>query len=238
MKTLEQLSAALDETEKDAAIIVDELPPQTRGGWATKVAEAKEALPRLKAQYKDMLLRNAVAIFVNGDQGKVTEFAKLADEEGAIVVDATALYTRLAKEVELTLGDQRSWGIHQVHKFHLALQEVMHDLGLTSLPMPSRGEMPLLPTFNDTVAHIRHVLRDAVGDELNSLYVQDAAAKRARSIRYIGLTAPVLIVGAQADEQNVLAKAFGKGKAELSVGAEDEINKEYLAKSLKRIRKK
>jgi hypothetical protein len=238
MKTLEKLSAELDETEKDAAIIVDELPPNVRGGWATKVTEAKEALPRLKAQYRATLLRNAVAIFVNGDKAKVAAFAKLADEEGGIVVDASDLYTRLAKEVELTLGDQRSWGIHQVHKFHLALQEVMHDLGLNQLPMPSRGEMPLVPTFDDTVAHIRHVLRDAVGDELNSLYIEEATAKRARAIRYIGVMAPVLIVGAQPDEQNVLAKSFSKGRAKVVVKAEDEINKEYLTETLKRIRKK
>lgn len=238
MTTLEKLTEELTETEKTAALDPEILPWQTRGAWAMAIGEAKTRLETLRAQYKALLMRNAVAIFVDGDSAKTAEFAKLVDEENGIVVDANALYDRLTKEVELTLGDQRSWGIHQTHKLHLALQEVMHELKLTSLPMPSRGELPLVPTSADTLKHIRNVVNGATSGELNALYVLNDIAKRALEIRYIGVVAPVLIVGAQADEQSVLARSFGKGDAKLTINSDDEVNKEYLVKALKRIRKK
>lgn len=238
MKNLEKLNTELAEVEKTAQINPEELPPQTRGAWTTAIVEAKAKADGLRREYRTMLLRNAVAIFVNGDKAKLVEFAKLADEEGAIVVDASALYTRLAKDVEPTVGDQRSWGIHQTHKLHLALQEVMHELGLTSMPMPSRGEMPLVPTFDDTVAHIRTIVRGATGDDLNNLYIQAVVVRRALAIRYIGVMAPVLIVGALDDEQAALAKSFGKGEMKVVVVATDEINEDYMSKVIKRIRKK
>jgi hypothetical protein len=115
----------------------------------------------------------------------------------------------------------------------------MHEVGLTQMSMPSRQEMPLVPTFQDTINHIRSIIRDAEGDDLNTVYVKELVAKRAFAIRYTGLLAPVLMVNALADEHNALARIFGKGgDVKVAVKSDDEINEEYLAKTLKRIRKK
>jgi predicted nucleic acid-binding protein len=237
MRTLKELNKELAEVEKTAAMNIEEIPASVRGGWTTSIEKAKTDLKALRAAYKKVLLSNGVAIFLTGDSAKVTELAKLADEEGGIVVDANALYERLAKEVEQTISDQRSWGIHQVHKFHLALQEVMHEVGLSELPMPSRDTMPLVKTFQDVVDHIRSVLRAAVGDQLNAIYIEAQAAKRAFEIRYIGVMTPVLIAGAKDGEFHQLSKSFGKGTATVNVLASDEVNKEFLGKALKQIRK-
>jgi hypothetical protein len=93
MKTLEKLNDELAAVEKTAALNPEELPPQTRGAWTAAINDARDRVKSLRAEYRTVLLRNSVAIFLSGDQAKVAEFAKLAEEEGAIVVDASALYT-------------------------------------------------------------------------------------------------------------------------------------------------
>jgi hypothetical protein len=238
MSTLEKLDAEMASLKEKAEKKVEELPASVQGAWSTAVREAKDKLKAVRAQYRSVLMRNAVAILLSGDQAKVAEFAALANEEGAIVVDATALYSRLAKGIEPTLSDQRTWGIHQSHMLHKLLQEVMTELDLTELPMPARAQDIIVPTFNDVVAVVRKVIMEGVGGELNALYLESEVAKRAFEIRYIGVTAPVLLVNADANEATALAKSFGKGETSVTVNSDDEINKDYLSKVVKKFRKK
>jgi hypothetical protein len=104
--------------------------------------------------------------------------------------------------------------------------------------MPARSIEVVLPTYQDVVDHIRKLIVDGVGNELNALYLEEEVAKRAFEIRYIGVMAPVLLVNAQANEATALAQSFGKGELSVTVNSDDEITKEFLAKTLKRIRKK
>ncbi len=45
-------------------------------------------------------------------------------------------------------------------------------------------------------------------------------------------------MNAVATEASELAKSFGKGETSVTVNSDDEINKDFLAKTLKKIRKK
>lgn len=238
MTQLEKLDTKMADLSATANKKLDEIPASVQGAWSSAIRSAKDELQGVRAEYRQVLLSNAVAILVGGDSAKVTEFVALAKEEGGIVVDATALYERLAEGIEQTLSDQRQWGIHQSHMLHKLLQEVMTELNLTELPMPARTPDVVVPTLQDVVDHVRHLIVDGVGNELNALYLEEETAKRAFEIRYIGSTAPVILVNAQANEAAALAKSFGKGEASVTINSDDEINKDYLAKTLKRIRKK
>lgn len=238
MTTLEKLDAKMADISTTANKKLEEIPASVQGAWSTAITNAKAELKATRAEYRQVLLHNAVAILVGGDSAKVTEFVTLAKDEGGIVVDAAALYERLAQGVEPTLGDRRMWGIHQSHMLHKTLQEVMTELNLTELPMPARTPDVVVESHQDLVAHIRKLIVDGVGNELNALYVEEETAKRAFEIRYIGSTAPVLIVNAEAGEATALAKSFGKGEASVTVNSDDEINKDFLVKTLKKIRKK
>jgi hypothetical protein len=236
--SLEKLDKKMADLKVLANKNLEEIPASVRGAWSTAVRNAKDELKDVQDEYRTLLLRNAVAILVGGDAVKAAELAALAKDEGGIVVDANALYTRLAQTIEPTLSDQRMWGVQQSHMLHKGLQEVMTELNLTELTMPARTPDVSVPTFDDVVEHVRVLIVDGIGNTLNALYVQDEAAKRAFEIRYIGTTAPVLVVNAREKEAAAIAKGFGKGDASMTVNSEDEINKDYLTKALKKLRKK
>jgi hypothetical protein len=238
MTQLEKLDEKMAQLSTTANMKLEDIPSNVQGAWASAIRSAADELKEVRAKYRSVLLRNAVAILVNGDEAKVGEFVALAKDEGGIVVDATALYARLAKSIEPSLSEQRTWGVQQTHMLHKLLQEVMTELNLTELPMPARSLDTVVPTYQDVVNHCRKLIVDGVGNVLNALYLEEEVARRAFEIRYNGVMAPVLLVNAQADEASALAKSFGKGETAVLIANSDEINKDYLAKTLKKIRKK
>jgi hypothetical protein len=156
-----------------------------------------------------------------------------------LVVDAAALYERLGKAVEATLSERESrgveWGVTQTHRLHLALREVGLEVGLRELSMPAQDVRPFVKNGAEVLAHVRKILQDADGVTLNKLYIEELTMRAARSIRYNGSTAPVFIINADQSEVYSLGQAFGKGAVTVPVTAEDEINKEFLGKTLKEV---
>lgn len=243
MSDLETLGAEIQRVAKTAATNLEDIPWQTRSAWGISIEEAKARLGSLKKAYREAILKNGVAIFLEGNAEKAAEFAKLIRESGeGLVVDASALYERLAKGVNGTMGDTRQWGVHQSAKLNRDLQEVMHEIGLKDMPAPTRKDMPVLPKYEDVVAHVRGLIRDTCDDTLNALYIAEQALKGAIEIRYTGSVAPVAILNATDEERYGVAKSFAKGSATVTMKADDEIDKNYLVKTFKdvnkRIRKK
>jgi hypothetical protein len=173
---------------------------------------------------------------MKGDPNKIQEFSNFVYGEGeGLVVDASALYKRLADEIEPTLSDSRQWGVGQTQKLHMSLQEVMHELGLVELPMPDRNSMPVVRTYEDVVGHVRDIVRSACGEFLNKLYLEAQAVKSALRIRYTNTLTPVLITNARDDEAGELAKSFAKGSAEIMVTKEDDVDKDFVYKVFKQV---
>lgn len=238
MKTLEELS---EEIEKVGAICktnIDDLSPSVRGGWSTRITESKVRLKELLRSYKALLLKTGVAIFIEGDPVKAGELAKLVREDNeALVVDAGALYVRLAGEIKPTVTESGSqWGIAQTHRLHLGLKEVMEEVGLSELDLPpTANEGPYVKTTQDIIGYVRKFVRSAVGDNLNRLYIENQLAKEASEIRYIGALTPVLILNAAADERKGLAFDFAVGSSTVNLTSEDNIDREFMVKTLKTV---
>ncbi len=239
MKTLEEMGNELQKLMKTASTNLEDIPWQTRSAWGNEIQEAKAKLGPLKKAYKEALLRNGVAIFLEGDASKSAEFAKFISESGeGLAADAGTLYERLAKSVESTLSEARAWGVHQTAKLNRDLQEVMHEVGLTELPMPSRSYMPVVATYGDTLANVRKILREAVGDDLNALYIGEQVFKGAVEICYTASVAPTAILNSVEEDRLGLAKGFGKGSATLALRADDVIDEEFMRKAFKDINKR
>lgn len=239
MSTLEELIKKMDSVSKDATRNLEDIHPGVRGGWTARIAEAKEEMKKLRAEYKKALLGNGVAIFLSGDSVKAGEFAKLIHDSGeGLVADAEALYKRLASVVEPTFGETRQWGVGQTHKLHMALQEVMSEIGLVEIPMPDVTKNPILRTTDEIVAHIRQIVRASCGDAFNSLYMGEQALKDALQIRYMGVLAPVAVLNWKDDEAAGLAMSFAKGSATVNLTEDDTINKEFLTKAFTEVNKK
>ncbi len=242
MNNLEKLTEELEKVSTTANMSLDDVSPAVRGGWSASIATAKEKLPEVRARYQDALLRNAVAIFIGGDKAKSAEFATLirAENEG-LVVNANALYDQLTRNVAMTLPENRGieWGITQTHRFHLALQEVMHELGLKELPLVSASEhTPFVQTYEDVMINVKSLVRAAVGDSLNKLFVEKDLVKEAMKIRYTSNTVPVIVLNADASETYDLSRIFGKGSTSVDIPDGTEVNKEFLVDTFKEINKK
>src|SRR5688572_18009735 len=238
MTALDKLVAEIDKVSKTAKKNLEDLPVAVRGGWSGAITEAKAKLKELEEQYKTLLLKNGVAIFLKGDPSKVAEFVKLfRDEKDGPVVDANALYNRLTDPVVMTLPEGRGveWGVAQTHRLHLAIQEVMHDLGLSEMPMPARDVPAFIKGRDDVFAHVRRLVRSATNNDLNKLYMEKQLTDQARLIRYTGVMVPVAILNAGDDETFDLGRAFGKGSSTVSLTQEEEINKEFVTKYMKDI---
>lgn len=236
--SFEKLSKELEIVTATANRDIEAMHFSVRPTWAVAIQNAKDRLVVLKALHKEALLQNGVAIFVEGDKEKVSQVISQMSANGGITVDASELYTRLANEIEPTLSDARTWGVAQTHKLHLGLQEVMSELGLSEMPMPARDSMPVVKDPAATAAHVKEVIHGAMGSSLNALYVEAQAAKTAFEIRYIGVTAPVLIYNAAQDEEGDLGKSFAKGSVKAPVSATDEVNEEFLGKLMKDVSKR
>jgi hypothetical protein len=240
MSTLKQLDEELTKALETAKKNLDDIHPRVHGSWAGTINEAKIKARALTKEYKETLLRNSVAIFLEGDPTKTAELAKLVKDEGGLVVNAAALYERLGKAVEATLSERESrtgveWGVTHTHRLHLGLQEIMHEVGVTEMPMPPQSGRPLVKNLSEISSHIRSILSEADGGILNKLYLEEQLLQAARLIRYNGSVAPVFVVNVDPGEVYNLSKAFGKGSATVPVAAEDVIDKEFLGKTLKTI---
>lgn len=238
MSKLSALVEQIEATTKTANTNLDDVHPNTRGGWASAIIEAKERLKGLQKEYGAQLLRSGVAIFVEGDSTKSVELAGLVrDEKEGLYVFADALYMRLAADIEPTLSEARTWGIAQTHKLHLMLKEVGHELALSEIPMPTAV---LDTTFRDhqaLVEHIRTTIHKDIGDDLNRLYMERQIIEQATKIRYSNDVTPVLILKATDDEAPTLAKSLARGMTKLKITEEDKVDKDFMITAFKQVNK-
>lgn len=240
MRTLEAVANEYDQVAKVAATQAEDLPWQTRGAWAHKIEAAKLQVPALEAEYRTTLLRNAVVIFLDGDAVKQFNLAKLVEDSGEGVATSTrSLYDRLTQAVEVGMGRTREWGVGEVQRLHSALMEVMHEVKLSEIPMPStRSVGKRLATSADVFAHVRQLVREACGDQLNALYMSVQVAKRAREIRYNENMVPVVVINALPDEVPVIGGVYAKGSATIAIKDDEEVNKDLMTKVFKEVSKK
>ena len=239
MKNLKQLEKELGEAEAVVAKNPEDIPSAVYGAWMTRIAQTRDSLKTLRAEYRQTFQSCALAVFVSGSPEKVAEFLAVAAAAGneGIAVSASALYERLATGVEEGLAGRREWGIQQTYRLHSGLMEVMEEVGLTEMQMPDRATSPILPTHADVVSHVRQVVREAVGDELNSLYVEHLAVQKALEIRYIGVAVPVLVTDAREDERVGVARRFAKGSATVVVPETETVDEAFLVKAFKDVGK-
>lgn len=238
MKTLESMINELSAAQATAAIDIEEKPASVRGGWATRVREAKDAVVTLRKEYSEALLKSSVAIFLDGAPEKIAKATEVFTANNGLIVDANALYDRFTKVIEPTMSEGRSWGVAQTFRLNVAIQEIMHEVGVNEMDRPTPGNPPALPTADDTRKYVKSLIQGAVGDNLARLYLAKSVVDRAVEIRYTGVTVPVLVLGATPDEAANLTLNFGKGVTTLKLDDLDEVTEESLSKLLKAAGKK
>jgi len=238
--TLEEILKNIDQTEKLA--LIDPSEPQyarTRNGIEVAVRQAKERLGKLKEEYAKAVQGNGVAIFLFGSPEKCATFSKLVEDLGeAVVIDASEMYsTKFLPVLEGSIGPTRQWNSNQVSIMHRLLAEVSKDLNVfltRSLKLPAQAE---LPNKEATLNFIRDTIRNQLGDDFNVEYLKKVVAREGLKIRYMGSVAPVIVLNSTPEESVGLGQIFGKGKANVTITDEDEVNKEFIEKTFKTVQK-
>jgi hypothetical protein len=237
--TLEEILKRLDSAQKMANIDPDDpVYTKTRAGIEVAVRQAKEDLVRLRRDYERKVLETGVAIFLYGPADKAKVFGQLVSEMGeAVVIDASEIYTNIAKRIEPSLGHGRQLTAEHISMLHAALMEVAREVGVHLTRPAKLTRMEIIPDFESLVAYVRDELRGNFGDEMNAAYLQLALGREGLKIRYMGSTSPVIILNAVPDEAVGLGQAFGKGRANIEIGTDDTIDKEYIVKTFKNVQK-
>lgn len=237
--TLEQLVTDIEQAEKTALIDADD--PQyarTRTGILSAIGAAKARLETLKNKYAEGVLTNGVAIFLYGPADKAEQFtAKVTELGGAVVVDGSEMYKRIAAVVEPAIGRDRRFGTTQAAIMHRVLGEVSNEVKVwlsRAIKLPAEV---ILPDAAATLTFVRNAVRGTAGDELNAQYLKVALAREALKIRYKDPVVPVLITNTTSEEAFGLGLLFGKGRANVELNETDEINEEFVKKTFKNIQK-
>ena len=206
---IESLVEEMEVTEKRATADLDSTDPRTRPGreWAKR--EAQEHLVKLKVKYWAHISKGLCAIFVHADRIRSDEFVAVSTKAApveALYVAADKLYRQLAQEVESRMRTDRMF---EPSQFALLMQATMilcADLGLADAPALKFRDGALLKTHEDVVDHVRKLIREACGDQLNAHFMRELVEKAAWQIRYSDDVVPVIVTGSSDHESEDLGR--------------------------------
>ena len=237
-ENLKKLMEEIVETEKLASIDVEECDWRVRPGMSIAKADAKDKLEGLKKRYLDAISGTTFSLFVLGP--KAEDFVKVAEAESAaplLVLRADAIYHRLMERVEETLGANREFGTMQMGMVIRALSELARDLDIKAFDAPKFIESGTLVNTAAVLAHVRRIVREAVGDDFNRIFLTREITRKALEMRYTSTVLPVVVLGLESDDEvsglNSIAARFGA-----RVVAQDEVTKESVIEVFTEIKEK
>lgn len=211
MKTMKDLVEQIVETSKIANIDLEGWPRISLPSIMSTVVDAKARLEVLKVEYYELVSKATIGIFVFGSDGSDEVFATIAAAEGGtMTIHADALYQRMADLITPVIPDSKEFNINAFSKLAQGLAEVGRDLELKAMDMPKF--VPLKVTNRAAlVEHVRNTVRDALGDDLNRLYVSKEIQRKAFEMKFKGSALPVVIIGlGSADEATKLEATVAK----------------------------
>lgn len=234
-QTLSEILEQIEQNQKLADTDPESTPGLSRAGFAVAIREAKDLLVDLKKEYKDQLLDRARDVFVFGDKAKISEFGKLAEAEGAVVVDADELYRRLSGPCDASLGAEREFGPSQVSLLISGLKGVSVDLDILNMNAPKLPGLVKVEDAAATTAHVRSMVRAAVGDDLNKLYLAADVTKKALEVKFKASGLVVVVLNATGPEDaREIATLFGHHLPSVNLTSDVEIDVTIVHRAFKR----
>jgi hypothetical protein len=224
----------MDKAQRMIDTDLDTISVSARPGFYAAKYAAQEEMVQLKEQFASECSKHWGGIFVGGSNDE--EYIELAQKEGdLIVVNAAALYQSIAVEVEKLMGDTRVFGPSQMAILLGEVRNVAINLDIKMLnKIPYQGD-EALASLDLVMNHVRKVIRDALGDELNILYLRNKIAEEAFSKRYVSSIVPVAVIGVgSAEEQAGLAAMF---KEHISIRPTKKMSSSYVIDTFKRLQK-
>lgn len=214
MRKVKEVLAELAETTKRAETVLEEVPYKVRAGFAAAVEEAKTRLPALRSELLALTVPSRLAgVFAEGDSEAVVKTATFlrSSAAGGIVLDAEKLYREFVDVIEPSFGSDR---IFRVTQYGLLMSEYSNKVADLFGPAVGRHRPEYIEEtcrgYEETLTHVRRVVRDGVGDELNLRALQVAVLDEVLAGDMDARRIPVLVLGATDDEKPGLAQLFTK----------------------------
>jgi hypothetical protein len=110
------------------------------------------------------------------------KFADIAEDAvPALVLDATELYSEIAKVWHPTVRIDHIFAVDCLPAFMMGLNSMLFPLGVRRIAAPDFGQRFGTPvkSFEDAVNLTREIVRMTVGDDLNGLYLTHRLAEKA-----------------------------------------------------------
>ena len=161
MRSIQEIFQDIKETKKTANLDIETISYNVRPGFMANIVQAKAKLPDLLKELKGVVVPSRlVGLFAKGDTESV---AKFFVENGSLVVDANDMYKFITNSVEETIIGQRLFSDSQYSRLVSELRFICIDQGYKEIPPPAQTEEKV-PTYKDTLAVVKRLVRDSVGD--------------------------------------------------------------------------
>lgn len=231
MESTQSLLAQIASTRKAAQRNLSEVPLATRAGIEMRKRQAIEELPGLFAKLqKTVVPARLVGLVATGDPEKVGAIAELLVGNGGVVLDAAALYTDLAKKVEPSYNRERRFLQNQFAGIVARAQEIANEVAFDGLTFEFNEDS--CPTFEQSVAHIRKIVRGGAGDRLNLAYLARQAATQIVERELAAEKLPALVTRTIPGELPVLRSLFARSVV-FEVPADFEVTKDSVLNVLR-----
>lgn len=221
----------IKETEEHTRIEVSGVPYAMRSGWEMRKNQAIEALPGLMADLRKVTVpQRLVGIIASGDPKVVAEVAEFLASGGGVSVDAAGLYKQIAEKIEPTYSTDRFFRTNQFMGVGIFCQKVSESFGYNGVDLDYLEAF--CHTFDDSVAHIRDLIKKSVGDRLLVGYLTAEITKTVAEKSLDAERLPVVVTGSIDSERPGLRSLFAR-TAEFTFPADFVVTREALLEILK-----
>lgn len=231
-KVLKELSALSETANTD----LNGVPFATRSSMAIAVNEAKKRVEEISKEYKEMLASRSFTIFTEGAQADQATFARIAQEEGeVVVVSSQELYERLAINCDASLGATRQFGGTALNHLIRAVEEVATESGTGRLTTAPRLEdIEIAKTMADVVAVVRSIILKDTGTNLNKDYIEHLAFERAFKMELSVKVIPIVVTNNHDGSDFSLQERMFTGRG-FVVSVPSSVDKEFVLNTFKRV---
>lgn len=202
-----KLSAPLNayrEAKRLSEIDLDQLPLATRGGWGGRKEECRQNLPKLQAQYRDVLEKLAFSVWVEGDPEHVQAFVDKSRVRGLLCLDTMELYRTLGARAISSIGTTRIFGASQLAQLVNDVREFIFDnkeVDDSQRPEPHLDDLEHMADDRAALEYVRKIMRRSSGDVLNRVHLRKNLSSRALDIGYEQPVVPVVFYGFASEEE-------------------------------------
>ncbi len=237
---LQAVLTKLVQAKATAEMSLDGWDPRTKPGAAVAKREAADTYANLKDDYQNLVTSRIAKVFVFGNKERVEAMGSYLDEQGAIVVNGQALYSLLANPVEQVVDPRaRRFDSQQFLRLRQEYLDTAQLLNLESVPdlttVQSDYDSLVLTPF-DTLAVSKKIIRRAVGDSMNALFLQKKIFSELLNAEVVNNWIPVVITGCPENEVSTLSSSLFPSQPVLAYKADDvadfEVARNELSKKI------